>query len=103
MLRLGRPSKSTTDLRGTWRTERAHRTSVMRAARRAISAPLRARRRPERAICATPVCLRLVGALLVEINDEMIAAERRYIAAASVATLLDNHTQLPSLPAAPRT
>jgi transposase-like protein len=29
--------------------------------------------------------IRLVGALLVEINDEMIAAERRYIAAASVA------------------
>ena len=27
--------------------------------------------------------IRLVGALLVEINDEMIAAERRYIAAAS--------------------
>jgi len=33
----------------------------------------------------------------------MIAAERRYIAAASVAVLLDDHTQLPSLPAAPRT
>jgi hypothetical protein len=31
------------------------------------------------------VCLRLVGALLVEINDEIIAAERHYIAAASVA------------------
>ena len=29
--------------------------------------------------------IRLVGALLVDINDEMIAAERRYIAAASVA------------------
>ena len=47
--------------------------------------------------------IRLVGALLVEINDEMIAAERRYIAAASVTDLVDHHTQLPSLPAAPRT
>jgi putative transposase len=28
--------------------------------------------------------IRLLGALLVEVNDEMIAAERRYIAAASV-------------------
>lgn len=34
-----------------------------------------------------PSVIRLVGALLVEINDEMIAAERRYIAAASVADL----------------
>jgi hypothetical protein len=40
--------------------------------------------------------------LLVEINDEMIAAERRYIAAASVADLTDNPTEL-ALPAAPRT
>jgi transposase-like protein len=31
--------------------------------------------------------IRLVGALLADINDEMIAAERRYIAAASVADL----------------
>lgn len=46
--------------------------------------------------------IRLVGALLVEINDEMIAAERRYIAAASVADLTDNPTEL-ALPAAPRT
>jgi transposase-like protein len=46
--------------------------------------------------------IRLVGALLVEINDEMIAAERRYIAAASVAELTDNNVQL-ALPAAPRT
>jgi transposase-like protein len=46
--------------------------------------------------------IRLVGALLVEINDEMIAAERRYIAAASVADLTDNPEQLP-LPAAART
>ena len=45
--------------------------------------------------------IRLVGALLLEINDEMIAAERRYIAAASVAELTDHPTEL-SLPAAPR-
>ena len=49
-----------------------------------------------------PSVIRLVGALLVEINDEMIAAERRYIAAASVADLTDNPTE-PALPAAPRT
>ncbi len=46
--------------------------------------------------------IRLVGALLAEINDEMIAAERRYIAAASVADLTDHTTEL-TLPAAPRT
>ena len=46
--------------------------------------------------------IRLVGALLVEINDEMIAAERRYIAANSVAELTTNTGEL-SLPAAPRT
>lgn len=46
--------------------------------------------------------IRLVGALLVEINDEMIAAERRYIAAASVADLTHQPAEL-SLPAAPRT
>ena len=46
--------------------------------------------------------IRLVGALLVEINDEMIAAERRYIAANSVAELTGQPTEL-SLPAAPRT
>ena len=51
----------------------------------------------------TESVIRLVGALLVEVNDEMIAAERRYIAAASVATVLDPQDQLPSLPAAPRT
>ena len=45
--------------------------------------------------------IRLVGALLVEINDEMIAAERRYIAAASVADLTDQPAEL-ALPAAPR-
>ena len=47
--------------------------------------------------------IRLVGALLVETNDEMLAADRRYIAEASVALILDNNNQLPSLPAAPRT
>ena len=46
--------------------------------------------------------IRLVGALLVEINDEMIAAERRYIAAASVADLTNQPAEL-ALPAAPRT
>ena len=46
--------------------------------------------------------IRLVGALLVEINDEMIAAERRYIAAASVADLTDQPAEL-ALPAAPLT
>jgi len=51
---------------------------------------------------AWPVCLRLVGALLVGINDEMIAAERRYIAVASVAELTDHNVEL-ALPAAPRT
>jgi putative transposase len=51
----------------------------------------------------TASVIRLVGALLVEINDEMIAADRRYIAAASVASLTDNPTELQSLPAAPRT
>jgi putative transposase len=51
----------------------------------------------------TESVIRLVGALLVEVNDEMIASERRYIAAASVAAVLDPNDQLPSLPAAPRT
>jgi len=37
--------------------------------------------------------IRLLGALLVDINDEMIAAERRYIAAASVAELTDHPTE----------
>jgi putative transposase len=50
----------------------------------------------------TESVIRLVGALLVEINDEMVAADRRYIAAASVAVLFDGENQLPSLPAAPR-
>ena len=48
--------------------------------------------------------IRLVGALLVEVNDEMISAEKRYIAAASLATLTEpEENQLASLPAAPRT
>jgi hypothetical protein len=38
-----------------------------------------------------------------EINDEMIAAERRYIAAASIAPVLEHHQEVTSLPAAPRT
>lgn len=46
--------------------------------------------------------IRLVGALLVDINDEMIAAEHRYIAAGSVAELTGQPTEL-SLPAVPRT
>ena len=50
----------------------------------------------------TASVIRLVGALLVEINDEMIAADRRYIAAASVAGLTDQPIEL-ALPAAPRT
>src|SRR6056297_1844288 len=37
----------------------------------------------------TESVIRLVGALLAEVNDEMIASERRYIAAASVAAVLD--------------
>lgn len=36
--------------------------------------------------------IRLIGALLVETNDEMIAVERRYIAATSVAAVLDHDT-----------
>ncbi|GGI09341.1 IS256 family transposase [Egicoccus halophilus] len=50
----------------------------------------------------TESVIRLVGALLVEMNDEMIAADRRYIAAGSVAALLEDEDRLPSLPAAPR-
>jgi putative transposase len=46
--------------------------------------------------------IRLVGALLVEINDEMIAADRRYIAAASLAGLTNHDTELASLPAVPQ-
>lgn len=47
--------------------------------------------------------IRLVGALLIDINDEMIAADRRYIAAASLTPLHQKGNQLASLPAAPRT
>ena len=43
--------------------------------------------------------IRLVGALLVETNEEMIATNRRYIAAATIAPLLTQTSQLPSLPA----
>lgn len=50
----------------------------------------------------TESVIRLVGALLAEVNDEMIAAERRYIAAATITQLLEEKDQLPSLPAAPR-
>ena len=50
----------------------------------------------------TASVIRLVGALLVEINDEMIAAERRYIAAASVAEIDGIEPDLQSLPAATR-
>ena len=47
--------------------------------------------------------IRLIGALLVEVNDELIAAPRRYMAAATLTPLLDNHQEVLSLPAAPRT
>lgn len=47
--------------------------------------------------------IRLVGALLVEVNDEMLAAERRYIAAATLTDLTKGEPDLTSLPAAPRT
>jgi putative transposase len=50
----------------------------------------------------TESVIRLVGALLVEANDEMIASDRRYIAAASVAAVLEEEGALASLPAAPR-
>ena len=50
----------------------------------------------------TASVIRLVGALLVEINDEMIAAERRYISAASVADIDGIEPDLQSLPAASR-
>ena len=50
----------------------------------------------------TESVIRLVGALLAEINDEMMAVERRYIAAASIAPVLEQPTPLASLSAAPR-
>ena len=50
----------------------------------------------------TESVIRLVGALLVEVNDEMIASPKRYISASSMATLTDRQEdQLLSLPAAP--
>ncbi|MEZ5378301.1 MAG: IS256 family transposase [Acidimicrobiales bacterium] len=52
----------------------------------------------------TESVIRLVGALLVEINDEMISSDRRYIAAGSLEPLVDHEGEpLTSLPAAPRT
>lgn len=47
--------------------------------------------------------IRLVGALLVEVNDELIAAPRRYMAAATLTPLLPDDEEVLSLPAAPRT
>jgi putative transposase len=46
--------------------------------------------------------IRLVGALLVEVSDELIAAPRRYMAEVTLTTLIDQEDRLPSLPAAPR-
>ena len=52
----------------------------------------------------TESVIRLIGALLVEVNDEMISAEKRYIAAGSVAAITNREDEpLTSLPAAPRT
>ena len=45
--------------------------------------------------------IRLVGALLVEINDDMTASDRRYMAAGTLTSLVNDPT-LTSLPAAPR-
>ncbi len=48
--------------------------------------------------------IRLVRALLVEVNVEMIFSGRRYIAAGSLATFtIDQEESIASLPAAPRT
>ena len=45
--------------------------------------------------------IRLVGALLVEVNDELIAAPRRYMAAVTLPDLIDDpDDQLSSIPAA---
>lgn len=51
----------------------------------------------------TASVIRLVGALLVEVNDEMLATERRYIAANTLTDLTTPDPDLHSLPAAPRT
>lgn len=51
----------------------------------------------------TESVIRLIGALLVEVNDEMISAEKRYIAAGSIAAITNREDQpVTSLPAAPR-
>ncbi len=48
--------------------------------------------------------IRLVGALLVEVNDEMISSGRRYIAAGSLTAITNEQEEsIASLPAAPRT
>ncbi len=47
--------------------------------------------------------IRLVGALLVEMNDEIITADRRSIAEGSGAVLLEADREVSTLPAAPRT
>ena len=44
--------------------------------------------------------IRLIGALLAEVNDELIAAPRRYMAEGTLEPLLDDpDNQLPSIPA----
>ena len=45
---------------------------------------------------ASQCVIRLLGALPVEINDEMIAAERPYIATATVTELTDHNVELAS-------
>ncbi len=46
----------------------------------------------------TESVIRLIGALLVEVNDEMLASNRRYIAAASVADIGTTNQPLTSTP-----
>jgi transposase-like protein len=44
--------------------------------------------------------IRLVGALLCEVNDELVASPRRYMAEATLAHLAhDREERLPSIPA----
>ncbi len=50
----------------------------------------------------TASVIRLLGALLVEINNDILAADRRNIAAASIADIDGAQSRLQSLPAAPR-